>query len=209
MLTGCYSTTALSATSSESTTTTTPAATPPPVEVPLVRVPSGSATHLGTGTFTVGTGILTGIYDATSPSGSGNFTIKDASGTLMINEILGVQHGQGTPLVRVVLTQGDVINISGISTVHFQPTIAPFITTPQITTLSTGFFLVDQDVATGRYVVTPVGSGNFMVFDSSGASKVNEILGGDTGVANVTVDIAKGDIIQISGLTDATFTPTN
>lgn len=75
-------------------------------------------------------------------------------------------------------------------------------------TLGTGDFTGGQDVAVGLYDVTAGSgqSGNFIVNDGS---KVNEVLGDTSGlgVAKVRTDIAKGDKIKISGLSQVTFTP--
>ncbi len=74
-------------------------------------------------------------------------------------------------------------------------------------TLIPGKYEVGKDVNPGRYVVTGEGSGNFFVNDSS---KINEILDDGSigfGVPSVTVDLEKGDTIELKGLNKTTFKP--
>lgn len=80
--------------------------------------------------------------------------------------------------------------------------------TAEQTTLYSGIFIVGEDIPAGRYVITGDGSGNLFV-KNKGVLMVNEIL--DTehgmGVPNVTVDLAAGNEIEISGINNVTFTP--
>jgi hypothetical protein len=76
-------------------------------------------------------------------------------------------------------------------------------------TLGAGNFTGGTDVAPGLYNVTagPGQSGNFIV---QGTDTYDEILGGDPtdgGVPEVRAQISTGDQIQISGLSQVTFTP--
>ncbi len=75
-------------------------------------------------------------------------------------------------------------------------------------TLGAGTFTGGTDVAPGLYNVTPGPgqSGNFIV---SGTDTYNEILGVNSGIGvpSVRAQISKGDQIQISGLSNVTFTP--
>lgn len=78
-------------------------------------------------------------------------------------------------------------------------------------TLGAGTFTGGKDVAVGLYnVTTGAGeSGNFIV---TGTDTYDEILGGaaaDGGVPNVTDNLTNGDVIDISGLSEVTLTPTN
>jgi hypothetical protein len=170
---------------------------------------TGTATTLGAGTFTGGKDVAVGLYDVTPGSGqSGNFIV---SGTDSYDEILGVSDGQGVPKVRVQISTGDSIQISGLSQVVFTPVTAAFVTTHTTTTLYAGTFTVGQDIGAGRYVATPGAgeSGNFIV---TGSDSVDEILGGssaDGGVPSVTTNLTKGDAIQISGLSQVTLTPSS
>jgi hypothetical protein len=80
--------------------------------------------------------------------------------------------------------------------------------TAELTVLNTGKFVVGTDISVGRYVITGDGSGNLFINNEEGESYVNEILsGGDLGVKSVTTDIIDGDTIEISGISNATFTP--
>jgi hypothetical protein len=128
-------------------------------------------------------------------------------GTNSYNEILGGSSGLGVPKVRVTISSGDTIKISGLSQVAFTPVTTPLVTTHTLVNLYAGTWTVSQDIGPGRYVATPGAgqSGNFMV-DAEG---VNEILGagGGLGVANVTVNLSKGDVIDIGSLSQVTMTP--
>jgi hypothetical protein len=158
---------------------------------------------LGAGTFSAGKDVAAGLYDVTAGAGqSGNFIVH---GTDSYNEILGNADGFGVPKVRVQMSNGDSIQISGLSQVVFTPVATPLVTTHTIGTLYAGTWTVGQDIGPGRYVATPGAgqSGNFMV-DAEG---VNEILGGSNGVPNVTTNLQTGDVITISGLSQVTLTP--
>lgn len=76
------------------------------------------------------------------------------------------------------------------------------------TTLNTGTFTVGEDISEGRYVITGDGSGNLFVYDGD-FPVVNEILDptGEFGVKSVTTDIKDGQQIEISGISNVTFTP--
>lgn len=165
---------------------------------------------LEAGTFTGGQDVAVGLYDVTGGAGeSGNFMV---SGTDSYNEILGSDTADGdVPQIRVHISGGDQIQISGLSQVTFTPVTTPFVTSYSAVNLYAGTFTVGQDIAPGRYVVTPGSgeSGNFIV---SGNDDYNEILGDDTSmgdVPTVTVNLTDGDTIDISSLSQVTMTPTN
>jgi hypothetical protein len=85
--------------------------------VPTASLVTANATvNLSTGTWTVGQDIGAGRYVATPGAGqSGNFTV---SGADSYNEILGGSTADGgVPSVTVSLTNGDVIQVSGMSQV--------------------------------------------------------------------------------------------
>lgn len=174
---------------------------------PAARQVKGTAVTLGAGTFTGGKDVAVGLYDVTPAAGqSGNFMV---SGTDSYNEILGdAGAAGGVPKVRVQISNGDKIEISGLSSVSFTPVTTPFVTAHTTTNLYAGTFIVGQDIGAGRYVATPGSgqSGNFIV---SGNDSYNEILGGDSsmgGVPSVTVSLSNGDVIDISGLSQVTLT---
>lgn len=78
------------------------------------------------------------------------------------------------------------------------------------TTLSTGTFIVGEDIAAGRYnISTDSGAqGNLFVRDEAGMSFINEILGSpEFGVTNVTTVMEEGDEIEISGMNQVYFEP--
>lgn len=76
------------------------------------------------------------------------------------------------------------------------------------TTLSTGKFVVGEDIPVGRYICTSDSSGNFIVTDKNGLPIINEILGNDDlGVSKVTSDFKDGEKIEISGMKNVHFTP--
>lgn len=181
---------------------------------PAQRQVEGTAKTLGAGNFTVGTDVAVGIYDVTAPAGqSGNFVVNSTGGTAVYNEIIGdPSQGDGdVSKIRVTLTKGEQIQISGLSGVTFTPVTAPFVTVYATTELYAGTFIVGQDIGAGRYVVTPASgeSGNFYVYDSNGDNLVNEILGSDTSMGDdpsYTVTLNNGDMIQLSGIDSTTFT---
>jgi hypothetical protein len=197
-------TTASTAQSTKSTTTTSKA-TPPQRQV------KGTAVTLGAGTFTGGTDVADGLYDVTAGAEqSGNFMV---SGTDNYNEILGPNDPSlsQVPTIRVQISSGDQISISGLSSVTFTPVTTPFVTSQTTENLYSGTWVVGQDVAAGRYVVTP-GSGQSGNFQTNGQSDYNEILGSDSSldeVPSLTVTLYKGDIIAISGMSQVTLTPSN
>lgn len=141
---------------------------------------------------------------------SGNFTV---SGTDSYNEILGggdVSLGD-VPKIRVQISNGDQIQISSLSSVTFTPVTTPFATMHATTDLYTGTFTVGQDIGAGRYVVMP-GAGQSGNFSVDGNDSYNEILGSDTSmgeVPNLSISLTDGDVIDISSLSQVTFTPAN
>ena len=156
------------------------------------------------GIFTVGTHADAGIYDVTF-NGSGNFTIHNSGGSLLSNEIGGSSNGVSK--YRAMFTEGSKIKISGMSIniVPAQRSLSAY----GDTSLYAGYWLVGQDVTKGRYKATATNdSGNFVIRSKSGSLKTNEILG-DNGVNEVVVELENNDIIQISGLNQVNFTPTN
>ncbi|MBU5305179.1 hypothetical protein [Eubacterium callanderi] len=181
----------------QNATQTTPSATPAPTAAPTPNqyVNTAQPAELYPGTFTVGTDVMPGKYTITASAGSGNFVIKNKNGSLMTNEVLG--DGQfGVTSVETYLADGDSIEISGIDAVAFTPT-EPVLKT----TLGSGLYLVGRDIPAGSYDASATsGSGNFIIYSSSGTLKTNEILGGDYGVSRVKVDLKDNDIVTISGI---------
>ena len=193
---------------SSSTETNTQTEQPTIAPTAAVRQVKGTVTTLGAGTFSGGKDVPVGLYDVTTTQGqSGNFIV---SGPDSSNEILGQNSMGGVSKVRAQISDGDQIQISGLSSVTFTPVSAPFVTTHTPVMLYAGIFTVGQDIGAGRYVATttPGSSGNFIV---SGNDSVNEILGqnGFGGVPSVTTDLSDGDVITISGLESVTMTPAN
>lgn len=161
------------------------------------RSVTGEATTLGAGTFLVGTDIKPGLYDVAASNGeSGNF-ITSGGG----NEILGGEYG--VPKLRITLSEDEEVKISGLSRVSFTPVTTAFVTKHASTTLHTGTFIVGEDIGAGRYRATPATgeSGNFI---TSGG--INEILGGEYGVPNASVNLREGEEIKISGMDSVKFT---
>jgi hypothetical protein len=189
------------ATAAPTTTTRAPTTS----TVPIRKV-VGSATTLGAGNFTSGTDVPVGLYDVTTgPGQSGNFIVQ---GTDSYDEILDSSGMNGVPKVRAQISTGDQIQISGLSRVTFTPVSTPLVTTHRHVTLYAGTWTVGQDLGPGRYVATPGAgqNGNFII-DSEG---VNEILGSDItsgDVPSVTFSVQDGDVVNISGLSQVTLTP--
>jgi hypothetical protein len=161
---------------------------------------------LGSGTFTGGTDVEPGLYDVTTGSGqSGDFVV---SGTDSYNELLDSSGLQGVPKIRVQISSGDQIQISGLSQVYFTPVSTPFVTTYSAATLYAGTWTVGQDLGAGTYVATP-GSGQSGTL-SILAEGVNVTLSGEPrngAVSSVTFTVQTGDVIQISGLAQVNLTP--
>ena len=161
---------------------------------------------LGAGTFTGGTDVAPGLYDVTTGQGqSGNFIV---SGTDSYNEVLDASGSQGVTTVRVQISNGDQIQISGLSQVFFTPVSTPLVTTQSAATLYAGTWTVGQDLGPGRYVAT-AGSGQSGTFIIT-SEGVNETLSSSpTGgaVSSVTFRVENGDVIQVSGLEQVTLTP--
>ena len=161
---------------------------------------------LGAGTFWGGSDVVPGLYDVTTgPDQSGTFIV---SGTDSYNEILDSSGTQGVPEVRVQISNGDKIQISGLSQVIFTPVSTPFVTGHSAVTLWAGTWTVGQDLGPGRYVATPGAgqSGNFIITSEG----INVVLGGGPsvgGVPSVTFRVQSGDVIEIIGLGQVTLTP--
>ncbi len=102
------------------TTTSAPPTTPAPPSRQITR----TRVTLGAGTFIGGTDVAMGLYDVTPGAGQrGNFIV---AGTYSYNEILGSNDGIGVvPTVRVMISNGDQIQISGLSAVTFTPVLTP------------------------------------------------------------------------------------
>jgi hypothetical protein len=161
---------------------------------------------LGSGSFTGGTDVEPGLYDVTTdPGQSGTFIV---TGPNSYHEILDSSGMKGVPEIRVRISTGDRIRISGLSEVMFTPVSNPFITTHSAVTLYAGTWIVGQDLGPGQYVATPGAgqSGRFVIWGEG----VNQILGGDPSlgeVPNVSFVVKKGDVIKISGLAEVALAP--
>ena len=161
---------------------------------------------IGAGDFTGGIDVAAGLYDVTTgPGQSGNFIVN---GTESYNEVLDSSGSRGVPKIRVQISNGDQIQISGLSQVFFTPVSTPFVTTHSAVTLYAGTWTVGQDLGPGNYVATPgAGQSGTFIITSEG---VNEILSGHPGrgaVSSVTFNVQIGDVIEISGLEQVTLTP--
>jgi hypothetical protein len=150
--------------------------------------------------------VVPGLYDVTTgPGQSGKFVVN---GTDPYNEILDSSGGQGVPKIRVQISSGDQIRISGLTQVFFTPVSTPFVTTHSAVSLYAGTWTVGQDLGPGRYVATP-GAGQSGTFVITGEG-VNEILSSNPGpgeVSSVTFNLQNGDVIEISGLEQVTLEP--
>ena len=97
-------------------TTTTTTTTAPTSTVPTRQV-EGTAVTLGAGSFLGGSDVAPGLYDVTTgPDQSGTFIVN---GTDSYDEILDSSGTQGVPKVRIQISNGDQIQISGLSAGHF------------------------------------------------------------------------------------------
>lgn len=190
--------------SSGTSTTVTPTTTP---ATPTARTVQGKAVTLGAGNFNVPASVEPGLYNVTAGAGqSGNFIV---TGTDSYDEILGGSSVDGgVPEVRAQLSQGDQIQLSSLSAVHFAPVTTPYVTKYARVVLYAGTWTVGQDLGPGTYVATPGAgqSGNFIIENEN----VDAILGGssaDGGVPSETFSVSNGDVIQISSLSTVVLTP--
>lgn len=161
--------------------------------------------QLPAGEHIVGTHLDAGAYDVTF-NGSGNFFVYANDGSLLTNEIGGSD--MGISKYRSILSEGSKVKMSGLS-INVKPVKRNLMSYSNIN-LYAGYWVIGQDVTKGRYKVTPVaGSGNFIIYDKNGLPKTNEILGEDMGVNEVVVNLDDEDIINISGISNVKFNPTN
>ena len=165
-----------------------------------MRRPTGTATTLGAGNFTGGIDVAPGLYDVTPGAAeSGRFIVQGIDG---YDEILG---GAGVPRVRVQISDGDSIGISGLYQVIFTPVSPPYVTAHAPVTLYAGTWTVGQDLGPGAYVVTPgAGQSGELIVD---AEHVDQVLGGSRGLSSVAVDLQRGDVVTISRLGQVAMTP--
>jgi hypothetical protein len=185
-----------------------------PTTATNARKVTGTLVTLGAGSFLGGSDVKAGLYDVTpGPGESGNFSTKGQDPlTYSYNEILGSDTSLSeVPSVRTQISKGDQIMISGLSAVTFTPVTTPYVTSHADITLGAGTWIVNQDIGPGRYVGTPGPgqSGNFSVKGGGFTSYVNEILGSDTSfgqVPSVTVNLTKGSVIAISGMSQVVMT---
>jgi hypothetical protein len=185
-----------------------------PTAASNARVVTGKLVTLGAGQFVGGEDVAAGLYDVTpGPGESGNFSTEGQDPlTYSYNEILGTtSFGLGVPSIRAQISKGDQITISGLSAVTFTPVTAPYVTSHSDITLGAGTWVVNQDIGPGRYVATPGPgqSGNFSVKPKGFTGYVNEILGGNpqySQVPSVTVNLKKGSVIAISGMSQVIMT---
>jgi hypothetical protein len=179
--------------SGKSTTTTTQPTTTTPT-----RQVEGTAVTLGAGTFSGGTDVAPGLYDVTTgPDQKGSFVV---TGTDSYNEVLDSSGTQGVPEIRVLIANGDQIQLSKLTQVYFTPVSTPFVTSHTAVTLYPGTWTVGQDLGPGRYVATPAAgeSGSFVITNEG----VNVVLGNAPGrgeMPSVTFSVQSGDVLTITG----------
>jgi len=161
---------------------------------------------LGSGDYTGGVDVATGLYDVTTgPGESGNFIV---TGTDSYNEMLASSGSGGVSEIRVQISNGDQIHVSGLAQVTFTPVSTPFVTTQGPANLYAGSWTVGQDLGPGRYVASP-GAGQSGTF-AIAREGVNVIIGDDPShgaVPSIAFRVRNGDVIQISGLSQVTLTP--
>lgn len=160
--------------------------------------------ELFTGNWLVGTDVPAGRYEITG-DGSGNFFVRNESGSSVVNEILDNADDWGVPSITVNLEEGHEIEISGLNAVYFTP-----YETELRESLGTGTWIVGVDIKEGSYIATTeAGSGNFFVrSEKGGKTKVNEILDSEAewGVDKIALNLEDGQEIEISGLSSVDFT---
>jgi hypothetical protein len=158
-------TTAVASTTGPTSPSTTNATSTPPLTGEFRHV-TGKAATLAAGTFAAGKDVIPGLYDVSSAGGqTGDFLVN---GPDQYNEILGVAVGENPAVrkIRVHLSIGDSIEISGLSSVSFTPVTAPLVIAHRPATLYAGTWTVGQDIGPGRYVATATNvilAGHFII----------------------------------------------
>lgn len=153
---------------------------------------------LGAGTFSGGTDVAPGLYDVTTgPDQKGSFVV---TGTDSYNEVLDSSGTQGVPEIRVLIANGDQIQLSKLTQVNFTPVSTPFVTSHTAVTLYPGTWTVGQDLGPGKYVATPAAGerGNFIITNEG----INVVLGNVPGrgeMPSVTFSVRNGDVLTITG----------
>jgi hypothetical protein len=150
--------------------------------------------------------VAPGLYDVTTaPGQTGRFVV---SGTDTYHEILGSSGSHAVPEIRVQISDGDQIQISGLSQVFFNPVSTPFVTTQSAASLYAGTWTVGQDLGPGTYVVTPgQGDSGTLVITAEGVNATLASAPRQGAVSSVTFTVQTGDVIDISGLASVTLTP--
>lgn len=151
------------------------------------------------GDWVGGEDVPAGRYVITG-TGSGNFVIWRGT-SLHVNQILG-EGRMGVTSVTTDIKDGDSIEISRLNEVTFTPVTERVLSN----SLTTGHWVVGEDIEAGTFTVTaPSGSGNFVVWRGN-SLRTNEILGDGTfAVEQVRVNLENGDRISISGLERVNF----
>ncbi|WP_069999694.1 hypothetical protein [Cellulosilyticum sp. I15G10I2] len=157
---------------------------------------------LTSGSFITGKDILPGRYIITTTKGIGNLFIYKEE-LPYINEVLTYPHNSdstvGVTKIETNIDQGDLILISGLDSVTFSP--APIF---QKTILLPGYHLVGRDVPVGDYtLVTPEGSGSFIIYDDTQHIRFNELLTMHSSLAPDTalkISLKEGEVVKISHL---------
>jgi hypothetical protein len=162
------------------------------------------AADLLPGSYTVGIEIQPGHYAITTNTDeTGNLRIESPVGPLKCNELLGEGEFKiGAGSYTTDLELGDLLYWQGVSTITLSPT-----ETVARTELTPGNWVVGLDIAAGDYLAVPTGdwSGNLRVYSPDGATLVNDIIEKGEDHASISVTLADGQRVDVSGVASVKF----
>ena len=183
------------------------------------KVPQGSEVTLGTGHYTVGKQIKSGLYNIYILKGQGSIDITAADGENILSPSISAhpnpnpQNQFSVNKIRIFLGTGDKISLQGVSEVKFKPTTLGNITTPKKVTLYTGAWVVGKDIAPGKYIIDNSQSSitDVFAYHADGTEDFAFTLDAPNSyqgcTSTYTGSFEKGETIVINGSQGIDFTP--
>ena len=160
----------------------------------------GSAVSLDTGIHSVGDDIEPGRYKVIPHEEAGSITVENEEDRVVASETLsGLNNyeGQYPDSLVVFLDEGYTLETKSDSGVE----LAPY-DTEEVDTLSTGHWVVGEDVPAGVYEVTVPNAdkyGRFTVSNVVGYEKIVIIVGSEQygGTDEFTISLEEGDVVNL------------